>query len=208
MRRLDVVLGACVMLLVGGPLAAPAAAYPPEPPGESVTRQHMAVLTVAPDGSMEGYDRDKFPHWNTQTGSCDTRDTVLQRDGVDVTVDPECEPTGGAWYSVYDATWVYDDSDVHIDHVIALAEAWRTGADQWTETRREAFANDLESQQLIAVSASSNLSKSDEEPEEWRPDNIGYRCMYARSWINVKYVYDLTVTTTEKQALDQMLDRC
>ncbi|WP_026454238.1 HNH endonuclease family protein [Saccharomonospora iraqiensis] len=208
MRRVSVFVGVTAAVLVAGPLVQPAAAYPPAPPGEAVTRDHLAELTVAPDGSMDGYDRDLFPHWEPRDGTCDTRDTVLLRDGANVTVDEYCEPTSGSWYSVYDAEWVSDDSQVHIDHVVPLAEAWRTGARYWTEYRRETFANDLDTQQLIAVSGSSNLSKSDAGPAEWQPENTGYHCMYARSWVNVKYVYDLTVTTAETAALEDMLATC
>lgn len=207
MRRLAVAVFSATVLATGL-LTQPAAAYPPTPPGESVTRDHLAQLTVAPDGSMDGYDRDLFPHWSPQSGTCDTRETVLRRDGADVTVDDACEATSGSWYSVYDGAWVSDDSDVHIDHVVPLAEAWRTGARDWSESRREAFANDLDSQQLIAVSGSSNMSKGDRAPEEWRPENSGYWCMYARSWVNVKYTYDLTVSDAEVTALEDMLATC
>lgn len=190
-------------------LATPAGAYPPAPPGEAVTRAHLAALTVAPDGSMAGYDRSKFDVWSDlDNDGCDARDEVLLRDGINVTVDSDCEPTSGRWYSVYDSQWVDDDSRVHIDHVVSLAEAWRTGAADWTARQRQAFANDLDSPELIAVSAESNLDKNDAGPAQWKPSNAGYRCMYARSWIHVKYLYDLTVTTTEKQALETMLDRC
>jgi hypothetical protein len=207
-RRLAAaVAGATV--LVTALLSAPAAsAYPPSPPGESTARANLAKLTVAPDGSMDGYDRDKFPHWKLQDGNCDTRETVLKRDGTNVVVDNACQPTSGSWYSVYDGVWLDSSSDVHIDHVVPLAEAWRTGASSWTQSKREAFANDLSSQQLIAVSGSSNTSKGDKAPESWKPSNTGYWCMYARSWINVKYTYDLTVTSDEVSALESMLDRC
>lgn len=208
MRRLAVAVVSATVVATGLFAQPPAAAYPPTPPSESVTRQHLAQLTVAPDGSMDGYDRDQFPHWSSQNGTCDTREVVLQRDGTDVTVDDACQPTSGRWYSVYDGVWLSDSSDVHIDHLVPLAEAWRTGARNWSQSKREAFANDLDSQQLIAVSGSSNTSKGDKGPEEWRPQNSGYQCMYARSWINVKYTYDLTVSADEVAALEDMLDAC
>lgn len=211
MRRLAALAAVAAIgatVLVTGPSAQPALAYPPTPPGESVTRDHLTQLTVAPDGSMDGYDRDLFPHWSSQNGTCDTRETVLQRDGTNVTVDDDCSPTGGSWYSVYDAQWVSDSSDVHIDHVVPLAEAWRTGARDWSDSERESFANDLGSSQLIAVSGSSNMSKGDSGPEQWRPDNTGYWCMYARSWVDVKYRYDLTVSEDEVAALNDLLNSC
>ncbi|EHK88749.1 hypothetical protein SZMC14600_03556 [Saccharomonospora azurea SZMC 14600] len=208
MRRLAAAVAGATVLASALLTAPPAAAYPPTPPGESTARANLAQLTVAPDGSMDGYDREKFPHWSPQDGNCNTRETVLVRDGTDVVVDNACEPTSGSWYSVYDGVWVGDDSDVHIDHVVPLAEAWRTGARDWSESRREAFANDLGSQQLIAVSGSSNTSKGDKAPEDWKPENTGYWCMYARSWINVKHTYDLTVSDAEVTALEEMLDAC
>ncbi|OQO93079.1 HNH endonuclease [Saccharomonospora piscinae] len=208
MRRLAVSFTVGVAAVLTAALAQPAAAYPPSPPGESVTRDHLAQLTVAAEGSMDGYDRDLFPHWSPHEGTCDTRESVLKRDGSGVAVDGSCQPTSGSWYSVYDAQWVSDSSDVHIDHVVPLAEAWRTGARDWTESRREAFANDLGTQQLIAVSGSSNMSKGDDGPEQWQPDNTGYHCMYARSWVNVKYEWSLTVTGDEVTTLENMLSTC
>ncbi len=208
--RLSTLASALSIAIVLAPVTVGTAeAYPPDPPGEAVTRDHLATLTVTSEGSMVGYDRDKFPHWSAAPGeNCSTREFVLERDGSDVGTGSDCYPTSGSWYSVYDRQWVADPGDVHIDHVVALAEAWRSGADDWTTARREDFANDLGSQQLIAVSASSNLTKSDEDPAEWRPANNGYHCMYARSWINVKYVWELTVNPAEKTALSHLLDKC
>jgi hypothetical protein len=186
----------------------PAVAYPPTPPGADEAASMLAALTVAPEGSSDGYDRDLFPHWINQSGACDTREVVLQRDGTGVAVDSSCQPTSGQWYSVYDATWVSDSSDVDIDHIVALAEAWRSGASGWTTQRRQEFANNLSLAQLIAVSASSNASKSDKDPAEWTPPNQNTWCIYAREWIWVKSSYGLTVDSAEKQALQSLLGSC
>lgn len=133
---------------------------------------------------------------------------VLQRDGSGVSVGSDCYPDTGDWYSTYDATWVAEPSDVDIDHVVPLAEAWYSGADAWTTDQRRAFANDLTIAQLIAVSASSNRSKSDRDPAEWIPTNAATHCIYAREWIWVKYTYDLSTDTAEKSALADLLDTC
>src|SRR5690606_30709631 len=143
--------------------------YPPTPPSAAESAELLDGLTVADPGSRDGYDRDKFPHWSNQADNRDTRATVLQRDGEGGEVDGDCEPTAGRWYSVYDATWVDSDSDVQIDHIVPLSEAWKSGADGWTTDRREQFANDLEISQLIAVSGTSNQQKSDSDPAEWTP---------------------------------------
>ncbi|PRX47492.1 uncharacterized protein DUF1524 [Prauserella shujinwangii] len=189
-------------------LTGTATAAPPGIPSESTARAQLAALTVAADGSMAGYDRDLFPHWSNQGNNCNTREVVLKRDGSGVTSGSDCYPDTGSWYSPYDgATW-YQASDVDIDHVVPLAEAWRTGAARWTTSKRQAFANDLDSPQLIAVTDNVNQEKGDDGPEEWQPPRTAYRCTYAKMWISVKHEYRLTATGAEKSALSGMLDRC
>ena len=104
--------------------------------------------------------------------------------------------------------WVSDSSDVDIDHIVPLAQAWRSGASSWTTQRRQQFANDLSIAQLIAVSASSNASKGDSDPAQWTPPNQSTWCIYAREWIWVKDAYALTVDSAEKQALSSLLGTC
>jgi hypothetical protein len=208
-RRRPAILGS-ILASLALVLAAqqPAVAYPPTPPEAGDAASMLAGLTVAPEGSSDGFDRDLFPHWINQSGACDTREVVLERDGTGVAVDDSCQPTSGQWYSVYDATWVSDSSDVDIDHIVALAEAWRSGASGWTTQRRQELANNLSIAQLIAVSASSNSSKSDKDPAEWTPPNQRTWCIYAREWIWVKSSYGLTVDSAEKRALQSLLDTC
>ncbi|MEV4262132.1 HNH endonuclease family protein [Kribbella sp. NPDC049584] len=188
--------------------AGPALAYPPTPPSASTAATQLASLTVKTEGSTSGYSRDLFPHWINQSGTCDTREQVLKRDGIGVTVDSSCQPTAGRWYSVYDATYVETSSGVDIDHIVPLAEAWKSGANTWTTARRQEFANNLTIAQLIAVSASSNRSKGDQDPSEWQPPNASVHCIYAREWIWVKYTYKLSLQSAEKTALQQMLATC
>ncbi|HEY8478564.1 MAG TPA: HNH endonuclease family protein [Spirillospora sp.] len=190
-------------------LFAPAAdAAPPPPPDADTAARHLAALTVAAEGSGDGYDRDKFPHWIDQGDNCNTREVVLKRDGSGVTTGPDCYPVSGTWTSPYDgATWT-DPSDLDIDHMVPLAEAWRSGASSWTTAQREAFANDLSSSQLWAVTDNVNQAKGDKDPAEWTPPLASFRCMYARSWIDVKYRYNLTVDPAEKSALSNLLATC
>ena len=77
------------------------------------------------------------------SGACNTRETVLGRDGSSVVVDSSCAAVSGTWYSPYDGVTEFAASDIDIDHVVALAEAWRSGASGWTTSRRESFANSL-----------------------------------------------------------------
>ncbi len=175
---------------------------------EEKARKQLAELVVAPDGSMDGYDRDRFPHWSNQGNSCNTREVVLQRDGTDVKVDEKCRPISGSWTSPYDGeTWT-DPADLDIDHVVPLAEAWRSGAALWTDEEREQFANDLDGGNLLAVTDNVNQAKGDKAPEDWKPPLESYWCTYAIHWIDVKHTWELTVEEDEVAALEEMLDRC
>lgn len=203
-------LFAVLVLLVALAVAVPGAALatPPGIPTEATARTELAALTVRADGSSSGYSRDLFPHWNTVSGTCNTRETVLKRDGSGVVTDSSCAATSGSWYSPYDgATWTLA-SDVDIDHVIPLSNAWRTGASSWTTARRTQFANDITNPQLIAVTDNVNSSKGDQTPATWKPPRTAYWCTYSRMWVHVKYRYTLTVNSAEKSALLTMLDYC
>ncbi|MEW1655082.1 HNH endonuclease family protein [Streptomyces sp. NPDC093707] len=180
----------------------------PEPPPVGVVRTELAGLHVAPPHSMNGYSRAKFPHWIKQHGECDTREVVLARDGEDVKQDEKCRAISGTWFSEYDAKVLTQAKQLDIDHVVPLANAWRSGADQWTTPERRTFANDLVHSQLIAVSAPSNRQKGDKSPDKWAPPRHAYWCTYARAWTDVKHVYHLNVTEPEKVKLREMLDTC
>jgi hypothetical protein len=204
------VIGASLLLTAGSLLGmtGSASAIPPDIPSAETARTELAALTVAPDGSMDGYDRDKFPHWNTIEGSCNAREMVLQRDGDGVEVGSDCAPTSGSWTSPYDGdTWTAP-ADVDIDHMVPLAAAWRSGASGWTTAQREAFANDLGGPQLWAVTDNVNQEKGDKTPEAWKPPLQSHWCEYSRAYTHVKYEYSLTVNSAEKGALEDMLATC
>jgi hypothetical protein len=98
---------------------------PPNVPSKSAATTQLAGLTVAAQGPQTGYSRDLFPHWITQSGACNTRETVLKRDGTGVVTDSACASTSGTWFSPYDgATWTAA-SDVDIDHMVPLSNAWK-----------------------------------------------------------------------------------
>lgn len=167
----------------------------------------LGLLKVAAWHPMTGYSRDHFPHWKTVGTGCDVRDEVLERDGTSVTKSG-CNVTGGSWLSIYDNLTLTELDKVDIDHVVPLANAWRTGADKWTDAKRSDFANDLERPQLRAVSAASNRSKGDQDPSQWKPPKQAFWCEYAEDWITVKSFWQLTVTQAEKDALTAMLGTC
>lgn len=101
---------------------------PPNIPSTTSAKSLLSGLTVAAQGSQDGYSRDLFPHWITQSGTCNTREVVLKRDGTNVVQDSSCAATSGSWYSPYDgATWTAA-SDVDIDHVVPLSNAWKVSS--------------------------------------------------------------------------------
>lgn len=188
--------------------ATPAQATPPNIPSYSTAVTRLNALTVAAESHQSTYNRDLFPHWITITGTCNTREQVLKRDGTGVVVNSSCAATSGSWYSPYDgATWT-NASDVDIDHMVPLAEAWSSGAWAWSTAQRQAYANDLGGPELWAVTDNVNQSKSDKDPAEWQPPLSSFRCTYARAWIQAKWYYNLTVDSAEKSALNSMLASC
>lgn len=114
----------CALLTSALALPAPAPT-PPNIPSAATAQSQLAALQVAPQGPQTGYSRTLFPHWITQSGSCDTREVVLKRDGTNVVQSSTCAATSGSWFSPYDgATWTAA-SDVDIDHLVPLSNAWK-----------------------------------------------------------------------------------
>lgn len=168
-------------------------------------RQAVTQLPVSTE-TRRGYDRDKFQHWLDADGDCqDTRDEVL--DAESLTEVSGCDISTGQWRSYYDGAVWTDASDVDIDHMVPLAEAWDSGARGWTAGTRTRYANDLhDPRPLVAVTDNVNQSKSDRDPAEWMPD-LG-KCRYVREWVAVKIRWRLTVNTLEKQALRDHAENC
>jgi hypothetical protein len=155
-----------------------------------------------------GYDRDKFDHWIDADGDCfDTRAEVLQAESqTKVTYNDNCTIISGKWFSWYDgATWTYA-SDVDIDHLVALAEAWDSGARRWTAGTRERYANDLgDGRSLVAVTDNVNQAKGDQDPDEWLRERN--KCAYLRYYVAVKVRWRLTVNWNEKAAIRDFATR-
>lgn len=185
-----------------------ASATPPNIPSAATATSRLATLSVVAESNQSSYDRSLFNHWITISGACNTRETVLKRDGTGVVVNASCAPTSGSWYSPFDgATWTAA-GDVDIDHMVPLAEAWRSGAYAWTGAQRQSYANDLGGPELWAVTDNVNQAKGDKDPSAWQPPLSSFRCTYARAWIQVKYYWKLTLQSSEKSALQAMLATC
>ncbi|MGH3314029.1 MAG: HNH endonuclease family protein [Streptomyces sp.] len=200
-----IAIGTTAVTVLG---STPAHAALPTPIAASTARSYLSSMPATTEHSRTGYDRDLFPHWITISGTCNTRETVLKRDGTGVVTDSACAATSGSWYSPYDgATWSAA-SDVDIDHLVPLAEAWDSGAYGWSTSTRQGFANDLTRPQLLAVTDNVNQSKGDQDPGTWWPSRTAYRCTYARAWVQVKHHYGLTVDSAEKSSLSSVLNGC
>jgi hypothetical protein len=181
----------------------------PTPPDADPSR--LDELRVAAEVSRAGYSRERFKHWSDlDDDGCDTRREVLIAESrVAVSVGPSCTLVGGLWFSPYDDRTLAVPSDIDIDHFVPLAEAWDSGAKSWTASKREQYANDLEHPEaLIAVSDTSNQSKSDRDPAEWLPPAEDYRCTYAATWVEVKLIWELSVDEAELGALRDVLEAC
>jgi hypothetical protein len=154
-----------------------------------------------------GYDRDLFKHWiDANNNNCDTRDEVLLRQNKASRA--VCNAATGRWFSAYDGLALTNSSDLDVDHFVPLAEAWRSGARRWNAATRTRYANDLYGYSLLAVSAGSNRSKSDQDPSQWLPPRQSFRCQYLARWVAVKYRWRLSVDRREVRALKGSMRSC
>jgi hypothetical protein len=165
-------------------------------------------LIVAADHTT-GYNRALFKHWiDADKDGCNTRVEVLIEEAVTKPkVGAKCTLTGGKWLSAYDGKSVSKASDLDVDHMVPLAEAWRSGAWKWSSSQRQAYANDLDDERaLIAVTLSTNRSKGDKDPALWMPAKE--QCSYVENWIAIKVKYSLTVDAKEATKLNTLTNSC
>ncbi|MBQ1089538.1 HNH endonuclease [Streptomyces sp. B93] len=170
-------------------------------------------LTVKGRAPKTGYDRDRFgsPWADTDSNDCGTRDDILKRDLEDVEFgDGRCKVASGVLdpdpYSGKEVRFVRGRSQVDIDHVVALSDAWQKGAGKWEPSKRIAFANDPLN--LLAVDAGTNRAKGDGDTATWLPPNKSYRCSYVAAQVAVKKKYGLWVTSAEQAAMKRVLSGC
>ncbi|WP_067813215.1 HNH endonuclease family protein [Nocardia inohanensis] len=187
-------------------------------PDTERARADLDRLTVAWNRNWESYDRNAFgPGWSGRGGEpelangCTAREDVMKRDLTEVRLaeSNSCLVLSGTLLDPYSGERLpynrFKASDIEIDHVVALGDAWRSGASGWSAGQRESFANDLGN--LLAVQKQANQDKGSKTPDQWRPREA-YWCDYARRWVAVKARWQLTVQPTEKSALAEMLDSC
>ena len=157
-----------------------------------------------------GYVRALFEHWRDIDGDgCDAREQVLKRDSVTLPqVDPySCKVIAGDWVSPYDGARWSDPTDIDIDHVVALKEAWDSGAWAWSSATKKAYANDTSDKRtLLAVTDNVNQRKSDKDPSNWTPPLKSYLCTYLGNWISVKARWGLSMDKSEWGRIKNLLN--
>ncbi len=172
----------------------------------------LETLAVKGRAPKTDYARTQFGDGWVVSGGCDTRNIILARDLIDVKSDEACHVLSGVLHDPYTGKSIQfqrgsdSSADVQIDHVVALSNAWQTGAQQLTKQRRIALANDpLE---LLAVDGPANQQKGDGDAATWLPSNKPFRCQYVARQIAVKAKYSLWVTSPEKTAMQRVLADC
>jgi hypothetical protein len=200
----------CLLAVAAGIAVVPAAAQAQEDPVVVAWPLRTAIEEIAAGPEVRtGYDRALFPHWiDADRDRCNTRQEVLIAEAfIAPQVDSSCRLSGGQWYSYYDDAYWTLTSDLDIDHMVPLAEAWDSGARDWDTPRRQAYANDLgDERSLVAVTDNVNQSKGDQDPAEWLP--AVERCRYIGEWVAVKLRWSLTVDDAERAALTQVAGEC
>ncbi|MEU1918344.1 HNH endonuclease family protein [Streptomyces massasporeus] len=198
---------AAALVVLSTTVSSPAHAAEALPLSEAVAQLPLGTE------SRDGYTRESFRHWNAgdnPTDGCHTRAEVLIHEAVEApTVGPNCRLENGRWLSYYDGVSVTSASGLDIDHMVPLAEAWDSGASAWTAQRREQYANDQgQEASLVAVTARSNRSKSDQDPAQWLPPAADAHCRYAAEWVATKLRWDLAADEGELAALGELADVC
>jgi hypothetical protein len=207
MRR--AALAPVLLLVCAGvvPVAAPAGAVTTYiAPLRTAVRQ----LPVAPEDNT-GSSRERWGGWIDADRDCqNTRQEVLVAEGTGVRFSASsggCTVSAGTWRSFFDGKVYTSPTQVQIDHLVPVAEAWGSGARTWTQARRVAFANDLGvGYALNAMPAALNQSKQASGPEQWMPP--ANRCRYVEIWTALKHRWGLRVDPAERAALVRYADSC
>lgn len=208
---------AALFWMLAQQLQMPAPKPTPEVKSTTPTNSKSALsvldsLAVKGRAPKTGYARTQFGNGWASSGGCDTRERILQRDLVNTVINDGCKVMSGLLHDPYtgkDITFtrgIDTSSAIQIDHVVALSDAWQTGAQQLSAAQRQQLANDpLE---LLAVDGPANQQKSDGDAATWLPSNKPFRCQYVARQITVKAKYFLWVTDAEKEAMQRILSSC
>ena len=214
MSRWEFRLVLSLALIISGPMPTAQAA---NSQGQLLASEVLSQLPVKGRAPKTGYTRDQFGQaWtDTNHNGCDTRNDILNRDLKEITYKPgtrNCVVATGTLIDKYSGETINfvrgngTSMEVQIDHVVALSNAWQTGAFKLTKDRRTEFANDPLN--LLAVKGRLNSQKGDGDAATWLPPLKSYRCSYVARQIAVKFKYSLWVTAPEKDAMLRILEKC
>lgn len=185
--------------------------------GQTSQLSHQALasleqLSVKGRAPKTGYSRTQFGDGWMAVNGCDMRNIILVRDLKNVAVSPNCTVLSGDLQDPYTGTLIHftrgtdTSDDVQIDHVVALSNAWQTGAQYMKFDQRVALANDPLN--LLAVDGQANQDKGDGDAATWLPPNKAFRCQYVTRQVKVKNKHQLWVTPAEKEAIQRVLANC
>ena len=158
---------------------------------------------------IQEYNRDHWKHWIDTDHDCQkTRDEVLIAESeIPVTFEPDktCKVIAGRWTDPFSGQVFTDPKKLDVDHMVPLKNAHQSGGRQWTYQKRKDYANDLtNTQHLIAVDKSLNRSKGAKGPDDWLPPLQSYHCQYVKDWENIKQLWKLTITPSERATIDNV----
>lgn len=171
----------------------------------------LELLEVKGRAPKTGYSREEFySSWPIIDG-CSLRQRIIKRDFGETAVLDGCNVVAGEYDEPYTGehlvlTKKEEISDLQIDHIVALSDAWQKGAQYMSEETRHEIATDPLN--LLTVDGLANAKKSDGDAATWLPANKKFRCQYVARQVSVKYKYGLWVTEAEKEAILKILDNC
>lgn len=180
---------------------------------EPLALSELEKLPIRPADSNDGYARKEFGNGWSSWKKCDTRQRILGRDLTDIVYDENgCKVLTGVLHDPYTGEVINfvrgntTSSAVQIDHVVALSNAWQTGAQHLDKTVRTQLAND--DLELLAVDGPANMQKGAGDASVWLPPNKAFRCQYVARQIAVKIKYALWVVQAEYDAIKNVLAAC
>lgn len=190
-----------------------ASANPANSDESPLAKEVLAKLEIKGRAPKTNYSREEFyKTWPTMEDGCNLRQKIIRRDFGDSAQMDGCTVVSGEYdepytgeHQVFTAKTQISKS-VQIDHVVALSDAWQTGAQYMSAETRYAMATDPLN--LLAADSSANQQKSDNDAASWLPPNKTFRCQYVARQVSVKYKYQLWVTQAEHDTIAKVLENC
>jgi len=147
--------------------------------------ENLSALSVEKEDWCSKYDRSDYPYPRSI-------ESVIIR-------------IQGGIFSPYDLMCFSSPRQSDVEHIVALAEAHRSGMCAREHQEKEQFASDLLNLTL-ATPELNREQKMDKDAADWMPPEN--QCWYAARIVAVKKKYGLSVDKAEKRALQQILKHC